>query len=96
MAQWKRIVMAGALVVCAWPMVAGATFYSPKLSFEGPTNAREVFQYPAFSGSTRGVDTTFANDALRSGGFGGSDGIQSLNIFFHWLDATDSYSWVRL
>jgi len=96
MAQWKRMVMTGVLVLCAWPMVAGAAFYSPKLSFEGATNAREVFQYPAYSGSTRGVDTTFANDALRSGGFGGSDGIQSLNIFFRWLDAADPYSWVRL
>jgi len=96
MAQRKRMVITGVLVLCAWPMVAGATFYSPKLSFEGATNAREVFQYPAFSASTRGVDTAFANDALRSGGFGGSDGIQSLNIFFRWLDAADPYSWVRL
>ncbi len=96
MAQWKRVLLAGALVVCAWPLVAGATFYSPKLSFEGTPGEREVFQNPGLSGSTRGVNTSAPNDALRSTEAGGSDGSQSLGIFFEWEDAADPYAWVRL
>jgi hypothetical protein len=98
MTQWKRIVMTGVLALCAWPLVAGATFYSPKLSFEeGAAGAREVFQNPAFSSSTRGLDTEgFANDAIRSGEWGGSDGSRALNVLFSWLDAADPYAWVRL
>jgi len=98
MTQWKRIVMTGVLALCAWPLVAGATFYSPKLSFEeGAAGAREMFQYPAFSSSTRGLDTEgFANDAIRSGEWGGSDGSRALNAYFSWLDAADPYAWVRL
>jgi hypothetical protein len=77
-------------------MVAGAAFFSPLLSFEGTVGEREMFQNPSYSGSTRGLDSAFANDALRSAGFGGSDGVQALEIFFDWADASDPYSWVRL
>jgi len=97
MARCGGTVLAALLVVLAWPLVLAAqTYPSEKLSFEGTANMPEVFRAPTFSPSTRGLNTAMANNALRSTGWGGSDGVQALEVLLNWLSAADPYAWVRL
>ena len=106
MRSLTQLCLLGLVAVLACPLVtAGAVYPSETLSFEGAAAQPEVFRAPSLSGSTRGLDLTKSNTALRSTEWGGSglEGSQSLGITFTWGDSVpadlfgdDPYAWVRL
>ncbi|MFH1745641.1 MAG: hypothetical protein ABIG44_01220 [Planctomycetota bacterium] len=104
MTGFRRLALLSVGALLLMPTAAWAQYPSEVVGFNGPPidedGAHEMFQIPQWSGSTdtfvipntSGFDQ---NNAFRTGGWF-SEGVASLDVFWHWVDNADPDAWMRL